>query len=191
MVTTICAYTLVAIYFIMERRSRKDDSSKSLKRGPHDRGSLFVYSYGWATSLLFLLMAPLLNFLDAGRLGPEWLIGGLGLVLAAFGLALRYWAAVTLGEYHTRTLMVKEKHRVIQHGPYRFIRHPGYLGIMCLLIGSAIATLNAATIKAIPIVMTMVVLYRIYAEERMLQGELGDEYKEYMRRTWRLIPLIF
>jgi protein-S-isoprenylcysteine O-methyltransferase Ste14 len=62
---------------------------------------------------------------------------------------------------------------------------------MCLLIGSAIATPNLATFKAIPVIMTMVVLYRIYAEERMLQIELGEEHKQYVHRTWRLIPLVY
>jgi protein-S-isoprenylcysteine O-methyltransferase Ste14 len=191
MITTVGAYVLIAIYFLMERRSRKDETARSLKPGPYDRGSHFVYVYEWITSLFFLLLAPMLNLIDAGRLGPEWLIGRLGLVLTAFGLALRYWAAIMLGEFHTRTLLVKEGHKVIQHGPYRIIRHPGYLGIMCLLIGSAIATPNLATFKAIPVIMTMVVLYRIYAEERMLQIELGEEHKQYVHRTWRLIPLVY
>lgn len=191
MITTIGAYILIIFYFINERRLRKDETARSWKRGPHDLGSHFVYSYGWATSLLFLLLAPLMNHLEAGRLEPQWLIGGLGLILAACGVALRIWSAKTLGEFHTRTLLIKEGHKVIQHGPYRFIRHPGYLGIMCMLIGAAIATLNLATIKAIPIIMIMVVLYRIYAEEKMMQMELGEAYKQYMRHTWRLIPYIF
>jgi protein-S-isoprenylcysteine O-methyltransferase Ste14 len=190
MITTILAYVIVVAYFVEERRLRKDDQSKSLKRGKHDLGSLFVYSYGWAISLMFLILAPFLNLIDAGRLEPQWLFGPLGLVLAVIGLLLRVWAASSLGKFHTRTLLVTPDHKVIQTGPYKFIRHPGYTGILCLLIGASLATLNLATVKAVPIIMIMVVFYRIYAEERMLKSELPD-YTPYMKRTKRLIPFIF
>jgi protein-S-isoprenylcysteine O-methyltransferase Ste14 len=190
MITTILAYIIVVVYFLAERRLRKDEVSKSLHRGKHDLGSLFVYSYGWAISLMFLILAPFLNLIDAGRVEPQWLFGPLGVILAIFGLCLRYWAADTLGEFHTRTLMVKSNHSVVQTGPYKYIRHPGYTGILSLLIGSALATLNLAAVRAIPIIMIMVVLYRIYAEERMLKSELPD-YAPYMKRTKRLIPFIF
>jgi protein-S-isoprenylcysteine O-methyltransferase Ste14 len=190
MITTILAYVIVVVYFLAERRLRKDAAAKSWKRGKHDLGSHFVYSFGWAISLFFLLLAPFLNLIDAGRVEPQWLFGPLGLLLAVFGLCLRYWSASTLGEFHTRTLLVKENHKVVQNGPYKLIRHPGYTGILCLLIGASIATLNLATVKAVPIIMIMVVLYRIYAEERMLRNEL-TEYAPYMQRTKRLIPFIF
>jgi len=58
------------------------------------------------------------------------------------GLSLRYWAAKTLGEFYTRTLRIIEGHHIVSQGPCRFIRNPGYLGILMLNAGAGLAVMN-------------------------------------------------
>jgi protein-S-isoprenylcysteine O-methyltransferase Ste14 len=107
------------------------------------------------------------------------------------GIVIRYWAAKTLGVYYTRTLRIEGQHPVIKEGPYRVLRHPGYLGVMLLLIGAGIATTNWLPITVTPIAMFTGYFYRIHFEEKMLQSTLGQPYIDYMRQSWRLIPYIY
>jgi protein-S-isoprenylcysteine O-methyltransferase len=56
-----------------------------------------------------------------------------GVLLGALGLGLRFWAVLTLRDRYTRTLLVQDDHAIERGGPYRWIRHPGYLGsLLCL-----------------------------------------------------------
>lgn len=192
MFTTICAYLLLIYLFLgVERRLRQGQEAKSWQRGQYDQGSQAVLTIGFGIISIVLVIAPVLNYLRVGQLRPEWLVGGLGLVIMIVGIALRYWAAVTLGEYYTRTLLIKTQHQLIEQGPYRVIRHPGYLGIILAFLGAAFATVNAVAIAAIPVVLAIAYSYRIRTEEKMLQAALGQLYIEYMKRSWRLIPYVY
>lgn len=113
----------------------------------------------------------------------------LGVMLCA--LALRIWAALSLGKYYTTTLMITEGQKLISTGPYSRIRHPGYLAE--ILIWSAFGTLssNIFLVIILPIMLIAVYLYRISSEEQMLANDLGDSYREYQRKTHKLIPFLY
>ncbi len=115
----------------------------------------------------------------------------LGLVLMLGGLALRYWAARTLGAFYTRTLLVKTDHRIVDNGPYRLIRNPGYLGNLLLFIGAGLAATNWLVVLVIAIALLSSYIYRIRVEEAMLESTFGDEYRAYKARTRKLIPLVY
>jgi protein-S-isoprenylcysteine O-methyltransferase len=76
-------------------------------------------------------------------------------------------------------------------GPYRLIRHPGYLGTICVWIGFALAVGNWVALIILTIMLLGVYGYRIRSEEAMLNDTFGNEYQEYCKQTWRLIPFIF
>jgi len=63
--------------------------------------------------------------------GDPWLTAVLGAAFVLLGIAVRQWAARTLGRFFTQSVMIREGHRVITSGPYRFVRHPGYTGCSC------------------------------------------------------------
>jgi protein-S-isoprenylcysteine O-methyltransferase Ste14 len=108
------------------------------------------------------------------------------------GVALRYWSMRTLGEFFTRTLAVLPDQRVVQEGPYRMVRHPGYLAqIVVLTAGSALVSLNAWLAALVATLLSAAYAYRIRAEERMLESQLGEAYRTYRARTWRLLPGIY
>ncbi|WP_170932710.1 isoprenylcysteine carboxylmethyltransferase family protein [Desulfosporosinus sp. FKB] len=81
--------------------------------------------------------------------------------------------------------------KIILNGPYHIIRHPGYLSSICIWIGTALALNNwVLTVTFTPLFFT-IYIYRIFAEETMLIKEFGQDYKGYMKKTWRLIPFVF
>ena len=95
-----------------------------------------------------------------------------------------------LGKFYTRTLKVTENQSIVRAGPYRFIRHPGYLGSILIWSGVAASTTNWIVLLIVLIVMFGVYIYRIQSEEKMLISTNAD-YAEYRKQTWRLIPLIY
>jgi protein-S-isoprenylcysteine O-methyltransferase Ste14 len=96
-----------------------------------------------------------------------------------------------LGQFYTRTLRVADRQTVVDQGPYRLIRHPGYAGNLALWIGAGLATGNGLTTIVITVAMFVAYSYRLQAEEQMLLAMLGQPYREYQARTRRLIPFVY
>lgn len=191
MLTTIGAYVLIGVFFFFEGRLRQGQKAKSLAAGHYDRGSTTWIGAAFGVSVLVLLLAPLLNAVPFGSFANASLIGALGLALMAAGLAIRYWAHRTLGEFYTRTLLVQENQRVMDSGPYRWIRNPGYFGMVLLFTGAGFAVTNWLAVIVIPPIIFAAYIYRIHTEEAMLLTQFGEAYQAYMTHTWKLIPLIY
>ena len=107
------------------------------------------------------------------------------------GLALRAWSMRTLGAYYSRTLRTTSDQGVVESGPYRVIRHPGYLGSIMVWTGFAVTSGSAAAAVGVAALMGNAYSRRIAAEEAMLTGRFGSAYSEYSQRTKRLIPFIW
>jgi protein-S-isoprenylcysteine O-methyltransferase Ste14 len=115
----------------------------------------------------------------------------LGLGMMVLGIAFRLWAVATLRSFFTYTVQIKAGHRVVQSGPYRFVRHPAYAGSLLTLAGVGFALQSWGAVLLIACVFTLVFGYRIRVEEHALVGSLGEEYVSYSRRVKRLIPFVF
>jgi len=164
--------------------------AKSFARGRFDRGTTLLTAVSWPSIVLGALATRFL--VDAGRLP---LAGGPGLALVtvmAFGASLRWWAMHTLGESFTRTLTTLDGQRVIDAGPYRWIRHPGYLAQFLVLVPFA-ALVSEGWIAALGALVLLAAIYarRIGLEEAMLAERLGGPWAAYAGRTWRLIPGLY
>jgi protein-S-isoprenylcysteine O-methyltransferase Ste14 len=114
-----------------------------------------------------------------------------GIFLIYAGMAFRYYAAKVLGLYFTKSVKTVPEQRIIESGPYRFIRHPSYSGALLTLLGFALAATNWLSMIIILVFTFIAYGYRIYVEEKVLLEQFGDRYREYMKRTKRLIPFIF
>ncbi len=192
MVTTICAYFLIGVFFlVIENRLRQGEEARSLQTGQFDQNSTRLVGIGVVTTFVMLLAAPVLDALGLGAIHEALSVGVCGLMVMLGGLILRVWACQTLGAFYTRTLRIRTEHHVVDHGPYRYIRHPGYLGLILMFIGASIATTNWIAIVVISAILLTAYSYRIRSEEAMLRNALGEQYKAYMARSWRLIPLVY
>ena len=120
---------------------------------------------------------------------------GAGCCLVALlflGAGLRYWSMRVLGRFFTRTLRVAQGHELVQLGPYRLIRHPGYLANL-LAYASATTLIARSGLfgAAVLVALGLAYVYRIYHEERMLLTTFGESYREYQARTSRLVPWVY
>ena len=112
----------------------------------------------------------------------------LGLFLMVAGAAFRQWALVHLGRFFSRTVHIESEHKVITTGPYRWIRHPAYTGMIVVYIGMVMALGTWLGTLLTFAIVTGSLLYRIHVEEQSLLTALDDEYLEYMKLTWLLFP---
>ncbi len=183
----ILAYSFAGLFFAIERVARKGERARSLEAGEADRTNVVLISLSYTAALL---ATPLLNRFRIGRLHYEPL-GWLGIAIAALGTLLRVSAMRTLGEFYTRALLVTEEQRVVDRGPYAMVRHPGYAGSMMIWIGAALALGNLLTALATGALMFAAYGRRIRSEEAMLRSALGEQYEQYERRSWRLIPFLY
>jgi protein-S-isoprenylcysteine O-methyltransferase len=116
---------------------------------------------------------------------------GVGVVLFAAGLILRWWAIVTLGRFFTVDVVIEKDHEVVERGPFRVVRHPSYTGVLLAFVGWALTLRNWAAILVVLVPIFIAFLRRMRVEEEALRGALGEKYAAYMRRTKRLIPGIY
>jgi protein-S-isoprenylcysteine O-methyltransferase Ste14 len=120
----------------------------------------------------------------------EW-IPMLAVVLFAVGLAVRWWAIVTLGRFFTVDVVIEKDHEVVQTGPFKWVRHPSYTGVLVAFLGWAMTLRNWIAIAVVLIPIFIAFLRRMKVEEDALTNALGDKYREYMKRTNRLIPAVY
>jgi protein-S-isoprenylcysteine O-methyltransferase Ste14 len=115
----------------------------------------------------------------------------LGAVLLVCGIAVRVWAIQTLGKHFTATVTLTNDHQLVRTGPYRWVRHPSYLGAFMAIVGAPIF-LNAGWATLIAVVsMTIAYYLRIGVEEQMLSSYFGEQYLDYKKHTKRIIPFIW
>jgi protein-S-isoprenylcysteine O-methyltransferase Ste14 len=112
-----------------------------------------------------------------------------GLVLMIVGMALRWYAIWVLGTSFTCDVATRPGQEVVQSGPYRWVRHPSYTGSLMTVLGVLLCCDNLVSLAALA-VATAGYAYRIRVEERALATDLGSAYRDYMKRTKRLIPFL-
>jgi protein-S-isoprenylcysteine O-methyltransferase len=187
----VFAYVLLGGFLVLQRLMRRGEQARSLRAQPADRGSTRLLGAAFGLGLLALAAAPVLNAYGVAGMGLGSVVGWVGVAVMVGGLALRLWSQAVLGRYYTSTLRHAAGQPVLASGPYRLLRHPGYAGLLLAWLGAGLATANWAVASAIALLMVAAYRYRIAAEEAMLLGAFGDRYKEYMARTWRLVPYVY
>lgn len=185
----IVAYGVFLIaYILRELFLRRGKVARNLKRGKFDKGSTVLGGIGLVT---ILIGTPLLNSIGYGKFsfgeGLRWI----GVFITLLAVALQYWSVITLSKYYTRTLVMLKNQHIVQTGPYKFVRHPGYLGYLLGGIGFGLSASNWIVLLTIETIMLIVLRYRIKAEEKMLLDSFGQQYKNYMKETKMLIPFIY
>lgn len=120
--------------------------------------------------------------------GAQWPLFVAGIVLMCAGIALRQWAVGTLGRFFTIDVRVQPSQTVVDRGPYRWVRHPAYTGLILTFFGFGLALGNWAALAVAFLVPTAGLVYRIHVEERALLEGLGDPYRRFAASRARLFP---
>jgi protein-S-isoprenylcysteine O-methyltransferase Ste14 len=111
-----------------------------------------------------------------------------GLIVMWLGLAIRFWAIAALGRAFRTTVEVDPGQAVVSTGPYRWVRHPSYSGLLLIVAGFGLAVGNWLALVICIVLPLPALLLRIQVEEAELTSVLGDRYRAYQAQTKRLIP---
>jgi len=143
-------------------------------------------------SVPVLVVAPPWEYAHlAGPIPRDGPLAWIGLALFAAGIALQAGAMWALYGMYTVRLGVQPTHHLVTSGPYRSVRHPGYLSYIVSMTGIGLA-LGSLVGLGLVILVVPFILWRIQHEEEMLAAEFGEKYRTYRRQTrWRLIPLVY
>ena len=114
-----------------------------------------------------------------------------GVVLFVAGLILRWWAIITLGRFFTVDVTIEKDHDLVERGPFRFVRHPSYTGVLLAFIGFGLSLCNWAALLVILVPIGAAFIRRMNVEEDALSRALGSRYAEYVKRTKRLVPFVY
>jgi protein-S-isoprenylcysteine O-methyltransferase Ste14 len=142
--------------------------------------------YG-ALVLAFVRFWPLTGRVlpDAGIGVTSWIVAGLAVQSASFLLAV--WARRHLGRNWSGAITAKESHALVRTGPYRRVRHPIYSAMIGMLLGTTLVSGEVHAFLALAI-LAIAYIRKIRLEERNLREVFGDEYEEYQRGSWAVIP---
>ena len=117
---------------------------------------------------------------------PEWL-RWMGAASVLVSIPLIYWMFHSLGKNVTDTVAIREEHKLVTEGPYRYIRHPMYSFSMLSFIGFSLLTANWFIGLAGGLALVMLAI-RTPLEEAKLEEKFGKAYREYSARTGRFFP---
>jgi len=162
-------------------------------KGDANRSEKGNRSFWWIVpGFIAIFFGPVLDYLYLPPILPRGLTMQLGgLIVIALGLALRIWTRLTLRSLYSGYLRVKVGHVLVTHGPFHWIRHPGYNGFLIMAFGLAIGYSSVVGLVAVILLLLPGLVYRINVEEKLLAEHFGDEYRLYAKQTKRLIPFIW
>ena len=178
------------IYFFSEvllSLTRRAPKSANMRESDHSSLRVLWIAIGLSIWLAILITT---NFRAAALPSPK-LFGVLAIVLFALGLALRWWSIIQLGRFFTVNVAIAQDHQVVEAGPYRYLRHPSYTGVLLAFLGFGLSLGNWLALVALLVPIFLAFLYRIHVEERTLIDGLGQKYVSYCARTKRLVPFLY
>lgn len=111
-----------------------------------------------------------------------------GAFLLVTGTLFRLYAIKTLGKYFSAIVQIKKDHKIIQAGPYSFLRHPSYTGAYMAMVGCSLFLQSYVGFVLLAIVMLFVYKERIMFEEKTLSRQFGIGYWTYSLHTWKMFP---
>jgi protein-S-isoprenylcysteine O-methyltransferase Ste14 len=180
LVPAFAAWVIFSIYWDIAARSATsaERAESSASRSVHVA----------LTNIALFLEMPLRGI---GRLLPiHPAIMIIGLIVEFTGVALAIWARRHLGRHWSGRIAINVDHQLIRTGPYRWLRHPIYTGLLAMYVGTAIVT--GERLALIGLALAVYAYWRkIRLEEANLLTAFGPEYEGYRRDTWALLPGLF
>ena len=140
-------------------------------------------------SLSILFASQGIPFLNKIIIRVSLAVNILSVMFSTLGLIVSVYSRIVLGSNWSGSAVIKKEHELVTKGPYKYVRHPIYFGIVLLYIGTAIATGNLGGIIGFMILIVEFSL-KIKEEEKMMKRQFGKRYLYYMKSTKALIPWI-
>jgi len=159
-----------------------------MKRHPTDTTVLISLAVAWVTAVVIYVAFP--GLVAPFHVPLPVVVRWCAVVVAFGGLGLLRWVDRCLGDNLSVTLQIRENHTLVSDGPYRWVRHPIYTATLVYAAALGVITANYVLAALFFVPMALLVALRLGREEQMMMDQFGDEYRNYMKRTGRLLPRI-
>lgn len=158
----------------------------------YDKRQRVMVVVSGATVIPILIVVPPWEYAHyAGPLSRDGPLSYAGLALFAAGILLQAAATRALQGFYTTRLSIQRSHALVTGGPYRAVRHPGYLSQLLCMAGLGL-TMSSLVTLAVTVLVVPLFVWRMDQEEEMLLTKFETEYRAYMQRTrWRLLPRVY
>jgi protein-S-isoprenylcysteine O-methyltransferase Ste14 len=179
----ICVFLLIAIVVPLRFHSmfRKRNLVRGERRHRWTSVSMFLAIAGIYTGTIISLIFGI-SFLDW-----TWLI--IGGIIYMIGICLRRLAIRTLGKYFSPYIEIRDSQPLIKSGPFRYMRHPNYAGLILEAIGLPLAFQTPLILLFVAIVYIPLIMLRIQLEESELIKSIGETYIDYQRVVYAILPI--
>jgi len=139
---------------------------------------------------LIILISPYFDHNKIAVFNESAIIRCIGIVLAFFGFILMNWSIIILGKQFSVDVTIQDNHKLVTKGPYKYVRHPRYTGII-LFFGSIPFIFLAWGTILLVLALIIVLLWRIKDEEKLMHQEFNEEWEKYKKRTFSLLPFVY
>jgi protein-S-isoprenylcysteine O-methyltransferase Ste14 len=139
---------------------------------------------------LVLLISPFTDHQQVGVFNECNFFRMIGIAVSFIGFVFMNWSIIILGKQFSVDVTIRENHVLITNGPYAYIRHPRYLGIIVFFIGIPLVFLSWVSLS-LTFSLVIVLLWRIGDEEKLMHDEFKQDWEDYKKRTYSLIPFIY
>ncbi|BFI73164.1 isoprenylcysteine carboxyl methyltransferase [Nanoarchaeota archaeon] len=194
-ILVIVIYYSMFLYFIILNIKDIKNKNKEIKEIEKRSYIILMFSiFIYVTIVIFLAyfiyyLSNKIYFLHYFILPPIFIY--IGLIISLIGLIINIWGKISLGRYFSTTVTICKGHKVIDKGPYKYIRHPIYSGAILIFLGIPIVYRNVLSIPLI-LILIFAYNYRASIEEELLIKNLGEEYLNYKKRVkYKFFPYIF
>ena len=177
----------LAVWALVEVGVRVRETVQGKGRSSRDRGTRVLIAMTLGAAIVAALVARSL----AAELRMPGPLRMAGVVVMWVGLALRVWAIAALGGDFRTSVEVEPGQAVVSSGPYRWMRHPSYAGLLLLVAGFGAALGNWLSLAVCVVVPLPAIVWRIHVEEAELDRVLGQPYRAYRSDRARVIPRIW
>lgn len=176
----IIVISLYLLWIFYELKTSGNDVKQKIEVSDH--GTREVYGLSQSMTILSALW-----------FGSKWhnlnLYHLAGFIIFISGVIFRIWAIQTLGQYYSHIVRKIDGHKIIDTGPYKYIRHPAYTGMIIAHIGIVIFYFNYYTLGIFLLLLIPAIIARIKIEEKTLFSIEG--YEGYSKNRKRIIPFVW
>ena len=184
-VVMVCWFVFAGVFLLRKKPPSPPDQKR-------ERGSLFgVALQGVSYGLVWGVRRATFTPIVSGR-EPISIVAGLLAICAAVGSVWLVTMAVkTLGKEWSLTARLVEGHKLATSGPYAFVRHPIYTGMLGMLVATGLAISHWAAVLVALVIFFIGTTIRVRSEERLLREAFGEQFENYARSVRAIVPGLY
>jgi protein-S-isoprenylcysteine O-methyltransferase Ste14 len=178
---TVCWFALALFWIatslgVKQKAKAESSGQRWTHLGLLIAGALLLFNNDWPWAFLHFRLYPQSTWI-------EWT----GAAMTLAGVLFAIWARISLGRNWSAAVQIKQDHELIRKGPYNYIRHPIYTGVLLALLGNAVAIGQLRGALAFAVIVVGFIR-KAKKEEAFLAGQFGDAFTQHRRRTGFFLP---